>query len=733
MRPAIEISFDVQFLPSLYRLDPGDSQRVLKTVSRYQQAPDAPGLNLEQLEGRGGRRRLWTIRASKELRVLLVREGPTSVLLRAGHHDAIYGFAARVAFAAPVAGRPGLIPVRPDAMELDGSVLAPAPGPAGRTADAEPSILAHWSDRELAAAGFDGDAVCRLRRATQDTLLEVWPELFDDEVLFDKISACSEQSPEAWANRRLIDDEETEHRRFRDAIVERGALAGLSSLLGPDEFERLLSAPIEEWMIFLHPDQRTLVERRFAGPARVSGSAGTGKTVVALHRAAALAKRFTASAGPAGSPPPVLFTTFINNLPPVFENLYRRLPTTMEGAVEFINVDRLAARFCREAEARPTMNPDAVGAAFDDAWAAVVRPGTPLHRAGLTRGYLRDEVTAVLKGRGIDTLDEYQYVERTGRRTRFTVAMREQAWALREAWDERLAERGVEDFPDVVRRARDLARERSEPRYQAAIVDESQDLTLVGLQFIQALVNGPGPDGQDALLLVGDHAQKIYPGGFTLVQAGVNVRGRSAVLRVNYRNTRPIIDAAMACAGSERVDDDQGGGRARADAAHETLRGGPRPVLVRVADAAAQVAFVVDEVRRLTSAGNVGGGDIGVFAPDRHRAQQALKGLREADLRCQSLSQFDGRPNDAVKVDTFHRAKGLEFKSVFLLGTAAFPRSRTVRQTDAEYAEQRAMQLSQFFVAMTRARDRLFVLCKDHPSDVVSRALAYFEEAEGRP
>ena len=560
MRQAIEISFDPQFLPSLGRLDPSDSQRVLKSVTKYQQEPEAPGLNLEQLKGRRGRPRLWTIRASLELRVLLAREGTTSVLLRAGHHDAIYELADRVAFAAPVVGRPGLIRLRADALDLDGSVLAAVPARAAPAADPEPSILEHWSDRELADAGFDDDAVRRLRRATQDTLLKVWPELVDDEALFDKICACSEHAPEAWFNRRLIDVDEGEQRRFRDAIVERGARAGLSSLLGPDELERLLSAPIEEWMIFLHPDQGALVDRRFAGPARVSGSAGTGKTVVALHRGAALAKRFAASSGAGGSPP-VLFTTFIRHLPPVFENLYGRLPTAADGAVEFINVDKLAWRYCAESEVPPVVNTDAVQAAFHDAWEAVVRPGTPLRQAGLTRDYLRDEVTAVLKGRGIDTLDEYRRVERTGRRTRFTAAMREQAWALREAWDEGLTERGVEDFADVVRRARDLAREASEPRYRAAIVDESQDLTLVGLQFIQALVNGPGLDGPDGLFLVGDHAQKIYPGGFTLAQAGVDVRGRSAVLRVNYRNTRPIIDAAMACTGSERVDDDEGGRR----------------------------------------------------------------------------------------------------------------------------------------------------------------------------
>ena len=139
MRQAMEIAFDREFLPSLGRLDPGDSQRVLKSVTRYQQEPEAPGLNLKQLKGRHGRRRLWSIRASQELRVLLVREGATSVLLRAGHRKAIYALAECVAFAAPVSGRLGLIPLRPDALDLDGSVITLDPAATAPAADSEPS------------------------------------------------------------------------------------------------------------------------------------------------------------------------------------------------------------------------------------------------------------------------------------------------------------------------------------------------------------------------------------------------------------------------------------------------------------------------------------------------------------------------------------------------------------------------------------------------------------------
>jgi superfamily I DNA/RNA helicase len=122
-------------------------------------------------------------------------------------------------------------------------------------------------------------------------------------------------------------------------------------------------------------------------------------------------------------------------------------------------------------------------------------------------------------------------------------------------WDQELETAGVMDFPDVVLRARDHARRRLEPSYRAAIIDEAQDLTLVGLQLVRNLVNGHGSDRPDGLVIVGDGAQRIYAGGFTLRQAGVEVRGRTAVLRTNYRNTAEIVQAAMALAGGEQVDD----------------------------------------------------------------------------------------------------------------------------------------------------------------------------------
>ena len=729
-------SLDDQFVASVTKLTPIASHRVMKAIEKFRNAPDTPGLNLEQLEGRAGKRRLWTIRASQELRVLLARDGPTWVFLRAGHHDEVYDLADRRTFVVPVAGHPGLISVRPSPPDIGDFVpdyvAEPRQAPYGDT----PTIVAHWTTGELARAEFSEDEIDRLRRATPDTLLEVWPTITDETL--DRVIGCSEMSPDQWFTRDLFADEtddESRHMRFRDAIAERGALAGLSSLLSPQELQRVMSAPIEDWMIFLHPDQRALVERRFTGPARVRGSAGTGKTVVALHRAAVLAKRFNGASGRTrNAPPSILFTTFVKSLPPVFRHLYDRLPTSVADAVEFLHVDSLAFRTCTRLGQRPRLDPNKASKAFEAAFSAVVRAATPLQRAGLTRDYLREEVTAVIKGRGVDSLDEYLDLERTGRRMPFTPAMRAQAWALREEWDKRLHEAGIMDFPDMIREARDLVRTHREPMYRAAIVDESQDLTLVGLQLVQALVAGGSKnDETDALFIVGDGAQKIYPGGYTLAQAGLDIRGNSAVLRVNYRNARPIIRAAMACAGSETVDD-LGDEYLRGDANPEASRDGARPRLVRAGNLVGQIAHVAAEIGRLRTEGKLGLGDMGVFASSNATVERTVNHLTDHGIDCQNIRGFDGRPNPSVKVGTFHRAKGLEFKVVFLLGLSdqSFPRPQRRGQSDAEFHEQRALQISELFVAMTRARDGLFLLCDKNPSDVLYEALDYVDEEVAR-
>ena len=736
-----------EFLSSASSLSSNDAQRVLKAVEQYLKNPESPSLNLEPVSGKVGAQRLWTIRASQEIRILLARQGSLTVFLRAGRHDDIYLLARRSAFVAPRDGAPALVEITSAGDGFERLLQDDETPPRGAVESVErairdreeagertePSLLEHWADKEIAELGFATEEVALLRRSKADNLLDVWPDISEDQL--DIVLRCCEISPEEWREQELLADEELANERFRTAVVERGAVAGLSDVLNPDEILRLLKAPVEEWMVFLHPSQRSLVHRHFSGPARIRGSAGTGKTVVALHRAAALAKRFSEELFSESTP--ILFTTYINNLPPVFKNLYKQIPTAVEDAVDFVNIHKLALQVCRKTGRDVNLNAQAANKAFAKAYKSVVVADTPLRRTGITKSYLRNEIDVVLKGMGIDTLDEYLEIERTGRSTPFGANMRRQTWELCEEYERRLREEGVVDFADVIRAARDIAQER-EPAYRAAIVDEAQDLTLAGLQFVAALVTrADGQVGANGLLIVSDDAQKIYPGGFTLAQAGIDVRGNSFVLTTNYRNTKQTITTAQACSGGETLEnlEKEQLRELRGKEEIETPKSGIKPQLANAGDISSQVRYAKEKIEMLCTEDAFGRGDVGVFAATNTIVNQIKKLMQENGFACQDLGSYSGEPNERVKVGTFHRAKGLEFKVVFILGLSKgkFPLPQSRGQSDAEHDENKRLQLSQLFVAMTRARDALFLLYDGDPSDVLYSALEHCElvEAEG--
>lgn len=721
-----EISFDPRWLDSAAQLEAREAKRVLEAVRQFAVDPRHPALNLHPVH-RDPSGRLYSFRASRELRVLVAKDGDTYIIIEVGHHDAVYERAERSRFVVnPRTRYIGLVD-RASRDEPRGAAGRHAPEDGAGTGGA--GVLDHWNDGELTEAGFTEAQIAQLRVCRNE---EDLCDLGLDEEAFDWAVDLLATTPEQWRAPSFDPAIATEG-EMRRAIVDFGAVAGMSPLYSPEEIAELAAAPIEEWMVFLHPDQRGVVERSYQGPARVRGSAGTGKTVVALHRAAALARLSRDGSGtaddPARSTLPILFTTYIKSLPPVFTALFQRLPGTRDSDVEFVNIDKLAFSVCDEAGDRPVIDPKAVGASFTAAWREVVGTGKTLTPEGVTRDYVREEIAAVIKGRGLRSLDEYLAVERTGRRTPLPAIQREQIWHIRRAWDRRLTQQGILDFPDVILRARDHARRRPAPRFRAAIIDEAQDLTLVGLQLVRSLVNGPdGVDVPNGLLIVGDGAQRIYPGGFTLRQAGVEVRGRTTVLRRNYRNTHQIITAALAVAGDEPVEDLEENLR-RGDADAESLRRGATPALVQTEGFDDEMRFVADEIRQLVDAATIGYGDIAVAVATNRDAKRVRSALSGRGIPTQDLSGYEGTPVDEVKVGTHFRIKGLEFKVVFLplLGSADFPRHRSGDQCEAEHDEQRSRALSQLYVAMTRARDGLFVLCTGDPGSELQSALDHFE------
>ena len=607
-----------------------------------------------------------------------------------------------------------------------------------------------WTDAELRSFGFPGAVVANLRRLdTDEGLLDMMHELGDRYFeLGYNLVAHGHPDGEGAASLIFNTEEDpappevTEEDREVERHLREDTMAPWFTRTEPEFLAEVMGRPIEDWMIFLHPSQRSAIGRRYSGPARVRGSAGTGKTVVGLHRAVWLARgnrtlreqRKAQLIPPDRVIRPVLFTTFVRTLPPVFKALYLRLPGALAGEVEFVNVDRLARKVCTAAGENPIPDIKAADKAFKEAFVSIVTPGSTLARSGFTERYIREEISVVIKGRAIESLDEYLRVARTGRRVPMARRLRAQVWALREAWDREMAALGVVDFPDIILRALHHARRLAEPLYSAVIVDEAQDITMAGLLFLRALVNAPQPDQDkpNGILILGDGAQRIYPGGYTLRQAGIEVRGRTTVLSVNYRNTDEILSAAMAVAGDNRVHDlaeDFRRGDERADAS----RRGPRPLLVRASGLDAQLDEIVRRIGEITEADrNIGPGDIAILVPMNHQVKKVCDRIKRTRFGVQRLERYNGRPNDLVKVGTFHRGKGLEFKAVFLpdLTKGRFPRKPRRNQTVQEAAEARELEISQLFVAMTRARDVLVLLYDDLPSEALVYVVDQFEQQE---
>ncbi|MEB0001904.1 UvrD-helicase domain-containing protein [Cryobacterium sp. RTC2.1] len=460
--------------------------------------------------------------------------------------------------------------------------------------------------------------------------------------------------------------------------------------------EGLLAPPIEEWMTFLHPDQAKLVRRSFNGPSRIRGAAGTGKTVVGLHRAAYLA-RSQANAR-------VLVTTFVRTLPDVLSNLLGRMAPDVAGRVEFSGVHQFARKVLAERGIDVRVNRKLADQSFAEAWKQTCGP---LTKIDTNSRFWREELDHVIKGRGLTTFDEYADCARIGRRRRLTLDQRRSVWALYQRYESLLRTREVHDDADLILLAEAALRAKPMVGYTAVIVDEAQDLSCAMIRMLASVAG----DGADAFTLIGDGQQTIYPGGYTLAEAGLSVAGRGVIMDVNYRNTAEILALAVRVVdGASYVDIE---GTAASAAAITSPRHGERPLFARARTRTEHDGKMLQHIRRAAQSVSVGWGDVGVLCSTNWQVRDAVTLLRTAGIPVVELTDYDGSPTDAVKVGTIKRAKGLEFKQVLLpwiTERLMFPGVIGAGWTDSQI-ERDERDRRELFVGITRARDGVWVGC----------------------
>ncbi|GAB3710806.1 UvrD-helicase domain-containing protein [Amycolatopsis oliviviridis] len=447
--------------------------------------------------------------------------------------------------------------------------------------------------------------------------------------------------------------------------------------------------PFDSWLTFLHPQQNAIVKRDYSGPARISGPAGTGKTVVALHRLRHLARLSTG---------PLLYTTYVRSLPPVIKTSFDRLAPELDGRAEFTNLHAWVRRFLTERDVRVNVDRVQIERAFGFAWIAFRER---LEAIEPHPDYWRTELDRVIKGRGITTLDGYLAITRRGRILPLNASQKELVWGLYEHYQRSLTENDAHDHNDLIELGRaELVRQPLETPYAAVVVDEVQDIPLCGLRLLRELAG----DGPNRLLLVGDGQQQVYPGGWRLSDAGIPIQGRGEILKVNYRNRAEVLSFARRFDATNRVDDLDGADGVALRAAESASAGGTTATWNGTSRDLP--GALVDAVRGLPVRR-----DHSALIVFQHKdLSRCTEILRAAGIPTLALEKYTGEADGKLKVGTVHRAKGLDFQAVLVLENTHENGAGT--QADQERRELRGRQ---HLVAATRARDFLWWGVLDEP------------------
>ena len=699
MRQVVQIAMSADFLSAFAQLPPPQQRGVRQLITKFNANPTSSGLNYERIHGaREAGMRSLRIDGGYRAIVLQPEAGNVHLLLWADKHDAAYAWAAR--HECRINRETGALQVyEPESPPAE----AAAPAAAERA-----GAFDGLRDRQLVRLGVPEAMLPDVRAIEREEDLDALQDRLPVEAYEALFLHLAGESYETLVLEREAPEPPVDPDDCGAALGRLDSQARFAIAHDQMELEAMLNAPLERWRVFLHPSQRRLAERHWNGPVRVLGGAGTGKTVVAMHRARWLARQLVREAADGGR---ILFTTWTRNLAVDIEANLRLICTPDEMArIEVTNLDRWVRGFLQ-------------GQRYDfkvqygrdqEAWERAL----DLKDAGLELpdAFYRDEWEQVVLARGVATEGEYRRVSRVGRGTRLNRAARVKVWRVFEEYRALLAERGVKEVDDAYRDAATLLEAgAAEAPYRSIIVDEAQDMSPQALRLLRRIV----PEGPDDLFLVGDAHQRIYGRvRVVLSRCGIGVVGRSRKLRLNYRTTEETRGWAARLLHGRPVDDLDGG---KDDDRIRSLTHGPAPLVQRFASAEEQAAGIVRYLERLREQGGLLR-SVCVAAPTNRELDAVDAALRARDLPVFPLGKdtVDDGTKEGVRLATMHRVKGLEFDRVVIASVNAglIPHRRAYEGAGdaAEREKAETKERALLYVAATRAKKELLILSYGTPS-----------------
>ena len=714
------VALSKEFMESYSRLPRTTQKKVREFTEKFQRDPTQSGIRFERI-GHARDPKVRSVRIDQTYRAIVIQppRGDVFLCVWVDHHDEAYRWAMDRLF--EVNPRSGSFQI----FTSEEAITAPAPGDAPSVADTpsrQPEVMvatteaevpdaeglfAANDDEELLLAGVPMPLLASVRAIrTEADLDALAPHLPSEaaELLFLLAAGYGlleaiDESERSRPDPATVDPEDFEaalalpesRQRFR--VVEDEA-----------DLTAMLEAPLEQWRIFLHPSQRKLVRMKANGPVRVLGGAGTGKTVVLMHRANHLASKVFTGEGDR-----ILVTTFTQNLAFDLRMNLRNLcrPEDFER-LEVTNLHSWIAGFMRGQGHTFDIVPEPERARLFELAAAEAA------EVDFPPSFYQDEWDQVVQAREVSGRDEYLTVSRAGRGSRISRRQRFRVWEVLQRYRELLDEAGRIEWPDMVRETRlYLEKNRIPSPYRAVLCDEVQDLSAGDLRLLRLLA----PQAGDSLFLVGDGHQRIYGRPVPLSACGIEIRGRSRRLKLNYRTTEEIRKRAVAILEGMTIDDLDGG--VDSLKGFRSLRSGRKPELAHFETETAEAAFLIEKIKKWLEDGTPSeticlAARTNAQLRDRYEAMLNAHGI--GTLRVETDPETESA-KPGIRLATMHRMKGLEFSRVILAGVREGGDSwwgEGSGNPDSGEVDDDLNERCLFYVASTRARDELVIVgfCK---------------------
>lgn len=698
MAEIVKVAISSDFLTAFARLPRQVQGKVTEFVNKFRNDPLSPGINYEKLNT-GIDKKIYSVRIDDTYRGIVVRQQETGVylLLWVDHHDEAYQWASRKR--CDVNPKTGAIQVY-DVQTIVEKV--PALQQVG--------LFASAKDDDLLKLGVPEMQLDLVRSfVNKDDFYKAESAMPHD--AYEHLSWLAEGFPMNEVLELIAEEQSsgTSGDNLAAALDVPTTLKSFVIVEGEDELRRIMAEPLEKWRVFLHPTQRKIVQKEYSGAARVLGGAGTGKTVVAMHRAKHLASKCTGQQR-------ILMTTFTANLAADIKENLRKICTLEElRKIDVIHLDAWVNQFLRESGFTAQIGYDDV---INPLWEKAILLAN--NALPFETSFYVEEWNRIVIAQEALSLEKYVKASRNGRGTRLDRKKRMQVWQVFENYQNLMKENQIRDINTAMYESTKLLQSSGKSaRYVSVIIDEGQDFSDNAYRLIRALAGDERPND---IFIVGDSHQRIYRNHPTLSRCGINVRGRSSILKINYRTTEEIRKHAFALLNGISFDDldeefDLGD-------KCQSLTHGEKPIIENFNNANEEVDYLLAEIKKLRD-NDISLRDICVVARTKTLVDDYIALFTKAGLRAYAIkrNKVDDRSFDGLRVATMHRVKGLEFKYVFIAAAnnRIIPLASAINKTDAvSESESITAEKCLLYVAMTRAQKGVYITSYGKKSEFLS-------------